>query len=202
MYQEEPIPQTHTAPRVNRLICAVFLKATAASVAVTLENIKYSTQFHSEHGGCDWAVVAYGGEDVHLDILRQYFHHDPSSTLPTSSILIYCSLVPEANAHGDVDADRGTQRKQVILPKPTLYKHLLPFLTPSFSSSGSGRQYDYIFLLDEDISLVGFDISTFISIVRTGVSQRVRTNSTAEVDGKAQIRPYERTLVAQPLVQV
>lgn len=69
------------------------------------------------------------------------------------------------------------------IPKPTMYHHLLPI----------AREYRYVWLLDEDVSVEGFDLSEFLQGVVLSQRGRCRVGNDSAVVASP-------LLVAQPLV--
>ena len=90
--------------------------------------------------GCEWAVVFYDGKDKDIET----FCGDI-----TAGNIIHCKLAAQAftNKNASDISRRG-------IPKSVLYADLVPYL--------SG--YQRIFLMDEDISLLDFNLNKFLKI--------------------------------------
>jgi hypothetical protein len=142
---------TAAAPASARreLLCATFVLGAASSLMANIDNRDVA---------CDWAIVVYDGDASLV-----------CNPLRLKQSVVHCGLVPEAVYDGlgmygqvrngstptllVVDKKTGKPRRPTI-PKTILYTELLALLP----------KYKRVWLLDEDISLDGFDTSKFLRL--------------------------------------
>lgn len=83
---------------------------------------------------CDWAIVIYGGNEVEVNAT--------CSTPSLKGKAVHCARSTDS-----------FHEAQTSIPKTVLYQSLLPVLP----------KYHRVFLMDEDISLEGFNASVFLN---------------------------------------
>lgn len=124
------------------LLCGTFIRASLEPMMTLLSNAMIMG------GNCDWAIIIYDGSEsdekniCKNNILRGKVAHCKRSEITTST-----NHTIETNIADIVEGVKTT-------PKTVLYHELLPFLP----------LYKKVFLLDEDISLVGFNPSLAMQI--------------------------------------
>ncbi|KAJ1408748.1 hypothetical protein B484DRAFT_196800 [Ochromonadaceae sp. CCMP2298] len=151
---------TSHGQRGQQLLCVTFIKVDNKALSTLTVNMQHMVQ------RCDWAVLFYGGPAADIDAF--------CSTAGRSASVIYCKRVPETVDRPVVDITSGEKTVQLALdvPKSALYSVLLPFLP----------RYESVFLMDQDISLVGFDVAVFLATWRCA------------------FHPHPPPLVVQPLI--
>lgn len=117
------------------LLCAVFSRTATAALSNTIKNIVHMGN------SCDWAIVFYDGD---RDNIVKF-----CTTDAIVEKVIHCQRARESfkNKNSTDISRRG-------IPKSVLYVELLPYL----------RNYQRIFLMDEDISLLDFETESFLKI--------------------------------------
>ena len=136
----------------RELLCATFVLGAMKSALATFANID------NLNVACDWAVVVYDGDASLV-----------CNPLRLKQSVVHCGLVPESVYDGlgmygqhqngststllVVDKKTGKPRRPTI-PKTILYTELLALLP----------KYKRVWLLDEDISLEGFDTSKLLKL--------------------------------------
>lgn len=89
-------------------------------------------------GSCDWAIVIYDGEENEIEAICKM----PEIV----DQLVHCRRSP--------DSYSSEHHTKTSIPKTVLYQELVPVLP----------NYHRVFLMDEDISLQGFNLTTFLDI--------------------------------------
>ena len=95
-------------------------------------------------GNCDWAIIMYNGTKSDID-----------KTCTDSRIakhLVHCQRSPATIEQRYIANIHGNDTIKLSVPKTIFYHELLPYV----------RNYERVFLMDEDISLEGFNITTFM----------------------------------------
>jgi hypothetical protein len=123
------------------LLCTVFAKATLSTFINTLSN--------KLHMGdtCDWAIIFYAGK------LREEKNICNHHRLRKN--LVMCKRARASlNMINGVDMSNSKEFQSKSVPKTVLYQELFPLV----------QNYERIFLLDEDISLVDFNYKSFSDV--------------------------------------
>lgn len=143
------------------VLCAVFMMPTPENVATLKANIEL--QAAAESGGvtCDWAVVAYGAANA--DAARAALEELTSSAQRKRGVkVVYFDSPPPlrqllaAHGHEDISFTPST----TYYPKPLLYLQLARLLA----------SYEYVWLLDDDISLEGSQLPVALQALRCAFS--------------------------------
>lgn len=171
--------------RKKKLLCAVFSNADRSSVQTILANMEHMT------ASCDWALIFYGGDESLIRLLQHAIHGKEGITIvkcvmaePREQLLskfhVNLNLLASASAFHQTPAwQEGKEGRKghipekhnsLVYPKSLQYMYLLELL-PS---------YERVWLLDSDISTVGFNVREFLKATDCAFS--------------------ERPLVAQPLI--
>ncbi len=140
------------------LLCVSFLKATSRPTDILRGNMKVMK------GHCDWAAVFYDGTPAEVAQFcsketRRISNMAHSKSHQTNQ-MVYCQRAndtlnrPKALITTTDGAANITQTLSV--PKSALYKEILPLLP----------NYENVFIMDEDISLKGFDYQHFSHLWR------------------------------------
>lgn len=130
------IESVRTTFKPHPLLCTSFVSSTPSP---TVENV-LSENIRIMGDKCHWALIFYDNDESQIA--------KRCSGLPN---LIHCQAIPNYLRHNGTDAYGA---KLLSVSKTVLYTELLPFLP----------LYERVFLMDEDISLVGFNISTFTAM--------------------------------------
>lgn len=166
-----PSNSSNSPVRVKGLLCVTFLRASINPSINLFSNVLLM------NGSCEWAIIVYDGEPKSV----RYICNNPQikrvsihCARATDSINNKTVIVPvRKRSKGKSDKDIYVNITQKLsIPKTVLYRELLPYL----------KNYRHVFLLDEDISLVGFDLNTFLRIRHCAFS------------------PYSAPLISQPLI--
>jgi hypothetical protein len=130
--------------RDKKLLCVTFIKVDRRALQTLRVNIQHMAQ------SCDWAVLFYEGSFADI--------YNFCSTAGHEARVVYCQRVAETVNRPVVNIKSGQNTVQLLLdvPKSALYSELLPFLP----------RYESVFLMDQDISLVGFDVAVFLATWR------------------------------------
>ena len=125
----------------RHLLCVVFMKASVNNLVTVLSNMQRLGD------ACDWAVIFYAGE--YKEEVKVCSHPKLKSRL------VLCTR-PRATlrVNDGVDVSNSKEHLSKSVPKTVLYRSLLPLLP----------NYERIFLLDEDISLVEFDYNIYSEV--------------------------------------
>jgi hypothetical protein len=126
-----------TLPK-KELLCVVFTSPNATTNEVMFRNVEMMGD------GCDWAVIHYNGTPEGIDSLC----NDPR--LKTRAI--HCARNEASKEERFCDSLDGKSRVKLSVPKTIFYHDLVPYL----------HKYKRVFLMDEDISLEGFDVKRFL----------------------------------------
>lgn len=122
----------------NGFLCSVFLKLTNSS----LETLNNNMMHTSHYNFCDWIVIAYAGNEKMLEEVQ-------NSAIKLNINLIHCSMLQYSNLKHVINKfwsniiDNIGKQTLHIYPKPLIYIELIPYL----------KKYEYVWLLDDDISL-------------------------------------------------
>jgi len=102
---------------------------------------------------CDWAVIAYGGNPILMSTLQNLSH-----TIGVT--LIYAEMAANAKTylkkywkHDNIDFIN-----QQFYPKPIMHLQLLPYI----------KDYEYIWMVDDDISFEGINFNKYFDILKYG----------------------------------
>ena len=154
------------------LLCVSFIRAAVNPAINLFSNVLLLGS------SCDWAVIIYDGDS---NAVRTICSHPQ-----VKPFLIHCRRAPDSINNKTVTIPvrpRSTRLKtdkpvimnvtqKLSIPKTVLYRELLPYIL----------NYKHVFLLDEDISLLGFDLNLFLRIRHCAFS------------------PDPAPLIAQPLI--
>jgi len=124
------------------LLCVTFLGTNSSHPPLIYSNIRLMD------GVCDWALIFYNGNQSAVDKVC----NDPRA----NGHWVHCKRNAETlqERFMPVPATNATSKKiRISVPKTVFYRDLLPYLP----------NYKKVFLLDEDISLEGFNITKFLS---------------------------------------
>lgn len=131
----------------KQLLCATFMKASLQPTLAVLTNIVLTRT------DCDWAVVFYGGASSSMAEL--------CDNTEIRSSIVHCKQVSPLVGDRSIVLKGKTFPKvkdekfeKISIPKSVLYQELLPYLP----------NYKRVFLMDEDISLVGFNLKNFLRL--------------------------------------
>jgi hypothetical protein len=126
-----------TLPK-KELLCVVFTSPNATTNEVMFRNAELMGD------SCDWAVIHYNGTPEQIATVC----NEPR--LKARSI--HCDRNEASKDHRHCDSLDGKSRVKLSVPKTVFYHDLLPYL----------HRYERVFLMDEDISLEGFDVKQFM----------------------------------------
>lgn len=166
-YEQQMRTSTHTDIHTQTkklMLCATFIRANNAASTALLANMLVM------HSLCDWAIVIYGGTHkyetemctsvrtlathihTHIRFCQRSFYHITSQPLYVPINTIDTVLQDDASIlqHREILTINMTRS----VPKTALYHELLPYI----------HTYEYVFLLDEDISLMGFNATEALTI--------------------------------------
>ena len=114
----------------------------------SIETIKNNMIYTRNQNACDWAVIAYGGDPILLSSLYNISH-----TIGVN--LIYAEMAADAKLflkkywkHDNIDSIN-----QQFYPKPIMHLQLLPYI----------KEYEYLWLIDDDISFEGINFDKYLS---------------------------------------
>eukprot|EP01038_Epipyxis_sp_PR26KG_P011628 gene11628-15575_t len=121
------------------LLCVTFLRASMNPILTLHSNMMIMENL------CDWAIIIYDGTKASIE-----------SVCNNSQSFIYCRKIPLATIKVYSNSSSNVTISTIprTIPKTVMYRELLPFLS----------NYQRVFLLDEDISLLGFDINKFTKV--------------------------------------
>jgi hypothetical protein len=157
------------------LLCVTFIRASLRQSINLISNVMVMKSY------CDWAVVIYEGEEENVakmceqEITRPYFVHCALSAAANTKYVrrgdgsnnngaATASAAPaeateeadvdlgDSNVNADTSTESATNSSIVSIPKTVLYADLLPILS----------RYKRVFLMDEDISLLDFDMNKLL----------------------------------------
>jgi hypothetical protein len=123
------------------LLCVTFLHPNTTAHDNFIENV----QAMGTH--CDWAVIYYQGTANEIQ--------STCSDTRVAQHIIHCRRNEETEVSRLVSTDHGSNGSESIrlsVPKTVLYHDLLPYLST----------YKKVFLMDEDISLQGFNLTSLM----------------------------------------
>lgn len=119
------------------LLCATFVGANESASEILLINLKVMS------GKCDWAIILYSGTQAAVDRVCEDER--------IASVAVHCQRSPASFGDHMMQSHNGRTPVKLSIPKTVLYQELMPYV----------RHYKQVFLLDEDISLEGFNITSF-----------------------------------------
>lgn len=138
------------------LLCVTFLRPNLNPTIALTSNILHMGQ------SCDWAIVIYDGDAKAVKSVCRNPH--------IKKVAIHCRRAPDSVNNRTISIPVTTRKRgkskadnmnvnmnvtqKLSIPKTVLYRELLPYL----------KSYKQVLLLDEDISLLGFDLHAFLSI--------------------------------------
>jgi hypothetical protein len=125
----------------KELLCVTFLHPNTTAQYNFIENV----QAMGTH--CDWAVIYYQGTASEI--------HSTCSDTRVVQHIIHCRRNEETEVRRFVSTDHGgngTESIRLSVPKTVMYHDLLPYLST----------YKKVFLMDEDISLQGFNVTSLM----------------------------------------
>lgn len=160
--------RSYNARRAVRkpLLCVTFLKATSRPLKVLEANMAIMGN------NCEWAVIFYDGTFANIEGYcgdtsnnKRFLSPDTDSAIvgldKKNITVVHCKRAPETfnRPTTQIPLSDGSVLEQTIsVPKSVLYSELLPLL----------QYYEHVFMLDEDISLQGFNIRTFMDVMKCG----------------------------------
>jgi hypothetical protein len=125
----------------KELLCVTFLHPNTTAH----DNFIGNVQAMGTH--CDWAVIYYQGTASEI--------HSTCSDTRVVQHIIHCKRNEETEVSRFVSTDHGGNGSESIrlsVPKTVMYHDLLPYLST----------YKKVFLMDEDISLQGFNVTSLM----------------------------------------
>lgn len=157
--------------RKKGLLCAVFSNADRSSVQTILANMEYMT------ASCDWALIFYGGDDSLIRLLQHATHEKEGITIvkclmaepreqllrnfrvnlfATSPRAFHQTTPTWSWQRGEAEIKGGAgEHNSLAYPKSLQYIYILDLLPA----------YERVWLLDSDISIVGFNVGDFLKAV-------------------------------------
>jgi hypothetical protein len=149
--------QTNLTP-LKELLCVTFIKASLNPSLALFSNI------HLMGSHCEWAIIIYDGDARAVNSIC-------SNKSIRDGNVVHCRRAPlsVSNRTASIPTQSKSKSKRsrvrvvvqkLSVPKTVLYRELLPHL----------RHYRHALLLDEDISLLGFDLPSFAATVRCAFS--------------------------------
>ena len=122
----------------KELLCVTFQRPNATVTNILYDNIRIMGT------SCDWAIVFYSGTTEQI----QSICNDPK----ISSRIIHCKANEASLVDRYIPSHDGSKQIKISIPKTVLYQDIVSYL----------GGYNRVFLMDEDISLEGFDINLFL----------------------------------------
>ena len=126
------------------LLCATFLNTSIEQTLFLFSNIQIMRPY------CDWAIVIYDDS--------QNSERTICNTASIAPFLVHCKLASSLDRKSVFRSKNGVNGTSIVsIPKAVLYRELVPILS----------NYKEVFLLDDDVSLIGFEPRTFLNIYHT-----------------------------------
>lgn len=128
----------------KKLLCATFLSGNSSLPSLMFDNVKTM----GTH--CDWALIFYSGDTPSInkicndERIKGKWIHCERNVATIRKRFMPNAVNKTANTTSNV---------KLSVPKTIFYRDLLPYLP----------KYEKVFLMDEDISLTGFEIERFLS---------------------------------------
>ena len=148
-YEKAKTNKYYKNTKTKRLLCVTYMKARWESLETLTNNMMYT----SNQKACDWAVIAYGGNPILLSALNNISHS-------IGVTLIYADMVTDAKVflkkfwkHDNIE-----YINEQFYPKPIMHLQLLPFIS----------EYEYLWMVDDDISFEGIDFNEYFNILKCG----------------------------------
>eukprot|EP01041_Mallomonas_annulata_P003812 gene3812-7585_t len=130
-----------TAP-FKSILCTVFVNSDTRSVLILQSNIAVMKSH------CEWAVMVYKGrKNIEVNLTALTTKHGSRLALYDMKTTNIISVNSKVITYKSLNFTH--------IPKPLFFPSLLPLLP----------QYQFVWLLDEDISFRGFDVESYLHIV-------------------------------------
>ena len=155
-------------PNRKPMLCVSFVKGSEKPLELLRKNMNMMGR------NCEWAVIFYDESTHSVDDFCDFSPITEDATQNTNTNVNNINMIAGATAKGNVTLvhckraaetlnrpttfiptqDGKIIQQSVSVPKTVLYRELLPLLP----------QYETVFMLDEDISLEGFNIKSFMNV--------------------------------------
>jgi hypothetical protein len=129
------------------VLCVTFAKASLKPTITLFSNVLYTKD------ACQWAIIIYSGADDEVDKLCRSDALKGHTVHCRKAADALNSTIPSSSASSGFNGSRNALSAKAV-PKTVLYRELLPIL----------GTYERVLLLDEDMSLIGFDIAQYMEI--------------------------------------